>query len=29
MAQTIKHRRGKLERIASITPISGELIIGF
>ena len=27
MAQTIKHRRGKLERIASITPISGELII--
>ena len=27
MAQTIKHRRGKLERIKDITPISGELII--
>ena len=27
MAQTIKHRRGKLESIASITPINGELII--
>ena len=27
MAQTIKHRRGKLESIAGITPINGELII--
>ena len=27
MAQTIKHRRGKLESIASQTPINGELII--
>ena len=28
MAQTIKHRRGKLESIAgSVTPINGELII--
>ena len=27
MAQTIKHRRGKLEYIAGITPINGELII--
>ena len=27
MAQTIKHTRGKLESIASITPINGELII--
>jgi hypothetical protein len=27
MAQTIKHRRGKLESIKDITPINGELII--
>ena len=27
MAQTIKHRRGKLESVKDITPINGELII--
>ena len=27
MAQTIKHRRGKLESIKDITPINGELIV--